>query len=334
MPAGERVTLKDVAAHAGTSLQTVSQILNKDRDDLFRDETVTRVRLAARELGYRPNSIARSMRSGRSNCVGLVLDWNGYRSHNPPQLVSGLLQVLEKRGRHLILSRIHEEGEGAERAPEILREILADGLVVNYHTQIAAMEAVVEASGLPAVWVNAMRSCNAVIPDDRAAAEALVTHLIAAGHRHIVYCDAYMERYLGPERHFSKVERYQGYCAAMQGAGLKPVHAKPTQQEDFGWVADYPEATALVYYGVGAIDPRDLPDRDLCLAGFGEVPLQVGRRVMPTMVTDWDGIAVAVIDGLDALINGAESLPMVRVTSRLVLGDEAAEYVLRRSRRV
>jgi len=67
-----RVTIMDVAREARVSVATVSYVLNKDPRQTIAEETQTRVREAARKLGYRPSALARSLRTGKSNIVLVV----------------------------------------------------------------------------------------------------------------------------------------------------------------------------------------------------------------------------------------------------------------------
>ena len=64
------VTLKRIAEHCGLSPQTVGAVLG-GKGQLFRPKTIAAVEAAARELGYRPNSAAKAMRSGRFGCAAL-----------------------------------------------------------------------------------------------------------------------------------------------------------------------------------------------------------------------------------------------------------------------
>lgn len=67
-----KVTIKDIARMCGVSVTTVSRVLNNKTESIGKD-TVVRIRKKIEELGYRPNSVARSMITGRSHTVGLVV---------------------------------------------------------------------------------------------------------------------------------------------------------------------------------------------------------------------------------------------------------------------
>ena len=76
-------TLRDVAARAGCSITTVSNIL-QGRSHLYREDMVEQVLRAAHELGYRPNSVARSLARRRTATIGVVL----YQSRSQSSLIA------------------------------------------------------------------------------------------------------------------------------------------------------------------------------------------------------------------------------------------------------
>lgn len=78
-----RVTLKEVAAHAGVSYQTVSKVINHQIQ--VTKETEERIWISVRELGYRPNVNARSLRAQRSYLIGY--SWEP----NPPSQANSIL---------------------------------------------------------------------------------------------------------------------------------------------------------------------------------------------------------------------------------------------------
>jgi transcriptional regulator with XRE-family HTH domain len=92
-------TLRDVAARAGCSITTVSNIL-QGRSHLYREDMVSQVLHAAHELGYRPNSVARSLARRRTATIGVVLDPQHARlTHNlyAHDVLDGILAFLEPR---------------------------------------------------------------------------------------------------------------------------------------------------------------------------------------------------------------------------------------------
>ena len=102
-------TLKQIGERCGLSAQTVGQILNLQRDELFRPETCRLVRETASSLGYRPNRSARSMREGRFGAVTLLLSTDVGRSVFAPQLLDGIQETLSEQDFHLVLTKLPDE---------------------------------------------------------------------------------------------------------------------------------------------------------------------------------------------------------------------------------
>ena len=93
---GSRATLRDVARKAGVHPATASRALNDDTRALVNEETAERVRLAAEELHYRPNPIARGLKTNRSYTIGVLIP----DLTNPlfPPILRGIEDRLEEAG--------------------------------------------------------------------------------------------------------------------------------------------------------------------------------------------------------------------------------------------
>jgi LacI family transcriptional regulator len=177
----ERPTLKDLASHLNLSPSTISLVLNHSPvADAIPEETHQRVFAAARELGYRPNYIAVSLRSQRTNSIGVLVP----EISDPwaAEIVSGIESHLLANGYHyLVTSHRRSTQHLLEDDLDLLTRRGVDGLI------LVATE-VREAPLLPAVVISGHRRVeglsNVVIDHDRAARLAL-THLKELGHRRI-----------------------------------------------------------------------------------------------------------------------------------------------------
>ena len=217
------VTLKEIAVESGVSPPVVSLVLN-NKGQRFRPETRKRVLRAAHQLGYRPNVSARSMATGRFGCVALLLTTNREFSHLPVQLLDGIQAELADHELHLTIAQIPDEKLTSEGfVPKILREYLADGMLVNYHYRIPEkMTAIIREHNIPSIWMNVRRDRNCVYPDEFAAGRRAVEHLVALGHRRIGFVDYSHGKAVLDESHFSAADRAGGYLAGMKDAGLTP----------------------------------------------------------------------------------------------------------------
>jgi DNA-binding LacI/PurR family transcriptional regulator len=132
----KKVTLKEVAGRAGVSYQTVSKVLNKQAQ--VSKETEQRILDAVRELGYRPNQIARSMRVMRSHMIGYswVPTTPNQVNHILDQFLSSMVLEAEAAGYHLLPFPYREGDAHVEDYRELINTGRVDGFVlssVNYN---------------------------------------------------------------------------------------------------------------------------------------------------------------------------------------------------------
>src|SRR5262245_28817077 len=182
------VTIKEIARRTGLSIPTVGNVLGRAANR-YSAQTRQRVMKAAAELGYKPNASARAMRQGRFGCAALVLSRSKQQTHShiPSGLLDGLDDELAQHDMHLTVSRLTDEELSTEAfLPKVLRESMADGMIVNYTHEIPpAMLNLIHAHHAPAVWLNAKLGEDCVFPDDHGAARATTKQLIELGHRRI-----------------------------------------------------------------------------------------------------------------------------------------------------
>ena len=209
------VKLRDVARQAGVHPATASRALNPETRLLVSEETAKRVLAAATQLGYRPNAVARSLRTRRSHTVGVLIpDLN-----NPlfPPMIRGLEDRLAKAGYVALIG--NTDGDDA-RERQVFEQMLArhvDGYVLaTAHLRNPLLEEAVQA-GVPVVLMNRMAAdydFPSVVVDNERGVKMAVSHLLALGHKKIA-CIA------GPQDLSTGLDRYRGYQAAMAEAGLE-----------------------------------------------------------------------------------------------------------------
>jgi LacI family transcriptional regulator len=227
-PAQRFVSLKDVAERAGVDASTVSRVLRGDTRKPVRAETRERVLQAATALSYRPNSVARSLRTRKTEAIGLVIPDAG----NPgfAEIFKGVQTATEEAGWHVIVV----EGRAPARAElgweRLVLEGRVDGLLVltsRLHDPVVQR---VARSGVPLVLVN--RRCHgitgSVVVNDAQGAEVAVEHFVALGHRRIGHI-------AGPPDLDTGKRRLDGFRAAMHARGLR-------LRADWLPVTDYTEA--------------------------------------------------------------------------------------------
>jgi len=216
-------TLQDIADQAGVSLNTASRILagqikGMRRDAVARAALVHRI---AQEMNYRPNSFAKAIRSGRFGGIALLLSTQRSRSYLPSRLLEGIEKALVGRDLHLTLTSLPDEVlTRGETVPKILRQAMADGLLINYTHHIPGqMIDLIDRNGIPCVWLNTSCAEDGVRPDDENAAYLATCALLERGHRRICFAHAGQEDTL-EAAHYSIGARLKGYSRAVTEAGF------------------------------------------------------------------------------------------------------------------
>jgi LacI family transcriptional regulator len=219
-----RVTVAEIAKQLELGTSTVAHVLNGRGDELrIRAHTQERVLRAAQEMGYRLNSSARAMRTGRFGSVALIQPSNAI--FMPAGMMLGIIRELHQHDLHLSISEAPDAVlSDAGFLPKVVRELAADGLLINMVGDIPpAFIGTLQAQGTPAVWINNKQPYDAVYPDDFFAARELTNHLLGMGHRRILYVAP--GENTRPTSHYSSIDRRAGYEAAMKAARCEPLYA-------------------------------------------------------------------------------------------------------------
>jgi LacI family transcriptional regulator len=203
------VTLKDVAALAGVHPATASRALNPETRLLVSEDTATRILAAASSLGYRPNPVARSLRTRRSHTVGVLIpDLN-----NPlfPPIVRGIEDRLAADGYVALIGNTDSDDERERLVFELMRARHVDGFVFATARLRSALLAEAAAAGLPVVLVNRHAEgygFPSVSVDNERGIAMAISHLVSLGHRRIAHI-------AGPQDVSTGLSRYRGFIAAM-----------------------------------------------------------------------------------------------------------------------
>jgi DNA-binding LacI/PurR family transcriptional regulator len=278
-PTGSRrATLADVAAQAGVSVALVS-IVVRDAPGASA-ATRERVRRAAEELGYRPDSRARLLRRSRSHLIGVVF---GVQHPFHGDLVGGLYTAADAAGYELALSAV-TPGRDEQHAVAGLLQDRCEALIL-LGPQLATADLADLATTMPLVVVARAvrhRAVDVVRTDDAAGLHLAVGHLVDLGHTRIAHIDG--------GRAPGAAERRRGYREALRRHGLDDaVHLLPGGlTEDEGAAA----AEALL-----ATNPRPTAVtafNDRCATGVLDALRRAGLCVPRDMsVTGFDDTSVA-----------------------------------------
>ena len=197
------IKLEDIAKETGFSISTVSRVLSNSNYPVSKSIR-EKVLQTAEMLGYEPNIAARSLRTDRTNTIGIIVD--DLLSPFTPPIVRGIQDYLHENGfLSLIVNSDWDPGQ-EQAAIKTLLSRPVDGIIfVEYSHQTTSD--ILERSNKPRVFVHRLFGSpikNSVVPDDYYGASLATDHLIKLGHHHIGYIN-------GPENWHNCRARLRGY---------------------------------------------------------------------------------------------------------------------------
>lgn len=207
-----RVTIRDVAAQAGVSHQTVSRVINGT--DYVTPETTARVRQAIAALDYQPNAIARSMARGRTGLTGCIAP--NLTDYTFASIIDGADTEMRRHGYFLLSASAEDGATFTTLIDELVNGRRVEGLIVinpyadERHTYLPADFPIVFAGARPRQEIT-----YSVALDDVAAARQATQHLLELGHHHLAHIT-------GPLAEDCSQDRREGFHQALQAANLAP----------------------------------------------------------------------------------------------------------------
>jgi DNA-binding LacI/PurR family transcriptional regulator len=276
------VSIKDIARVAKVSHPTVSRALRLS--PLVNPKTASRIQRIARDMGYRPSAVARSLVNRETRAFGVVV--TTVTDPFIAEFVSVVEEMANDRGYSIVLANCNADPEREIKVVHSLHEQRVDGLLVMASRVGALYMPVLSKLKVPIVLVDNQHPgdfVQSVLIDNEAGTRKVTSHLIELGHARIAY--------IGDQFGFqSETERSSGYRQALEAASL-PVRSELMVQGNGkieGGIAAMESLlalletpTAVVCYNdmtaIGAlhvIQQHDLhvPD-DISLVGFDDVSL-------------------------------------------------------------
>jgi DNA-binding LacI/PurR family transcriptional regulator len=208
------VTISEVAQRAGVSKSTVSRVLNKNYQYIAQ-ETKVRVLKAIEELDYRPNALAKGLKSMKTNVIGLILS----NLHNPfwSKVLDGIEDVCMKYGYNLMIANSRDNLELEEEHLRGFAVRQLDGILVNPTTGTNKLFHSLTQKQFPLVFLNRKVedvTADTVVMDNIKGSRIAVEHLVRLGKRKIAI-------FLYPPNGISpRLERLEGYKLALRDSGL------------------------------------------------------------------------------------------------------------------
>src|ERR1700761_6315492 len=207
-------TLRDVAAAARVHPATASRALNPETRILVSEDTARRVTEAAERLGYRPNPVARSLRTRRSHTMGVLIpDLN-----NPlfPPIVRGLEDRLAEQGYVALIGNTDGDAARERMVFDQMRARHVDGFVLATATLHSDILDEASEADLPVVLMNRTAEgypFSSVSVDNEQGVRAAVAHLISLGHTRIGHI-------AGPQDISTGLARLRGFLDSMRSRNL------------------------------------------------------------------------------------------------------------------
>ncbi|MFE9770085.1 LacI family DNA-binding transcriptional regulator [Streptomyces sp. NPDC005931] len=211
-------TMADVARSAGVSVATVSHVLNGTRPVL--PPTRQAVLDAVEELGYTPNTLARSLVTARTRSIGLAVS----ALSNPyfTEILQGVEAAALEEGYSLLIADPHDDPRHERKVVQLLHERRVEGLIVAPSAQPGELIAYLGRHRVPAVFLDrviddpgdgAGPRFDQVCAENAEPTAALVAHLAELGHRRIALV-------AGRPGFSTTAERVTGYRHGLAAAGL------------------------------------------------------------------------------------------------------------------
>lgn len=311
---GRAPNIRDVAALAGVSYQTVSRVLNDSAN--IKESTKERVNDAIRQLGYRPNQAARALVTSRSRTIG-VLSADAKAHYGPTTAINSIEQAARESGYRLSITNINSSDYSSIKSG--LDHLLSQSIeaLVVIAPQVRVFDAINEMSvSVPFVTLESTgRDRRHSLSVDQIAGARLATrHLIDLGHTEIVHIS-------GPQHWIEAEARMQGFLDEINGADLRvraPVLGDWSAHfgyyaglellrfRDFTAVFAGNDQMALGFMHACRDMNLDVPG-DISIVGFDDIPeaahfppplttvrqnfAEVGRRAISLLIAELNGNA-------------------------------------------
>ncbi|HEX8633602.1 MAG TPA: LacI family DNA-binding transcriptional regulator [Pyrinomonadaceae bacterium] len=332
--------IKDVAREAGVSTATVSHVINNTRR--VTDETRERVLRAVERCGYYPNAHARSLASGRSNTLGLIIS----DISNPffPELVKSIESAAFERGYDLILSNTNYEAERTSSYVQRLIERKVAGVALMTSELDTALVGELARRRVCVVFLDlgsAGQCMSNIVVDYDTGIEEAIAHLVALGHREIAFVG-------GPRHLRSAVKRLDAFRASL--ARHLPAASPQVYDGDFKLDGGRRAARALMERGeemptaiLAANDMMALGvmqefrecgvevPRDVSVVGFDDIAFaQLAAPPLTTVSLPREELGRRAVDALIASVEHSEQQGTdIHVATRLVARASTARAPVR-----
>ena len=306
----EKVTILQVAERAGVSQSAVSRVFTPGAS--VSQKTADKVREAARDLGYRPNVLARAMITGRSRIIGLVVAY--LDNHFYPEALEKLSKALQEQGYHVMIFITSRTYGDIDQVVEEILDYQVDGIILASVAMSSDISARCEEAGVPVVLFNRAQADDTVpsiVSDNIGGGRKIAKFLVAGGHERISFI-------AGWEGAMTQRDRETGFRQGLEEAGVElfsrasgefdTEKAKAAARDLFGQ-SPYPDAVFVA-------------NDHMAFAVMDVLRFELGLSIP-------DDVSVVGFDDVSIAAWSSFSLTTVRQRANLMV-DEAVNMMLKR----
>ena len=279
--ATHKVTSLEVARLAGVSQSAVSRVFTPGAS--ASKKTVEKVRKAAKELGYRPNVLARAVVSGKSRIIGLVVAYLNNQFY--PEALEKLTNTLQERGYHVLIFMASHQAGNIDNVVEEILDFQVDGIIAASVALSSDLSDRCRTAGVPMVLFNRAQddtAMSSVTSDNVAGGRKAAEFLLAGGHQKIGYI-------AGWEGASTQRDREAGFVAALKEAGVT-LHAR----EIGNFVAEEARQATLKMFNSDAPDAVFVANDHMAISVMDTLRFELGLNVPGDVsVIGYDDVAVA-----------------------------------------
>lgn len=327
-----RITAADVAALAGVSQPTVSRVFSTESK--VSSEKQKKVKAAAAELGYRPNTLARSLNTGQSKTIGVVLAY----LNNPfyPEALQKFSENLSAHGYHVMVFFAANQAEEVDGVIEDLLAHQVDGIILASVSLSNHLTRQLKALDIPFVLFNRGqedRDLPVVTAANLESGRIAGRFLAAGGHQHIAHISGWQKSLNGRDRQ-------QGFIEGLLEYNVKPMRcidshfrremAADATRELFN-SAKTPDAIFVGndYMAFAVLETLKyelgvrVPD-DVSVVGFDDVGMSAWQTFdLTTLRQPLNRMVAATVLMIVNMINQRDTLKHVEIESELVIRGSA-----------
>lgn len=250
------ITIKDVAAAAGTSVSTVSKVINGHYS--ISEETAARVRRVMQELNYYPNASAQSFARGTTKTIAVLANLAPNTAFQNPhmfEMIAGLEESLSARGYRLQLRGV-DTATAYEVAKEVIYRQSADALAIHVSVIAYPLSGLLTKSHFPHIVLGAPNFESQVCWIDNNnvySGTVAAAYLLSRGYRKIAFIG-------GQYYDFGSLHRLQGVKQELENAGLQ-------LEDQYIWLGESTRADSFLMT-MKLLDHKILPDAIICANNY------------------------------------------------------------------